>query len=472
MKLRIFTLLLALVPLLASCAGPVAEVRPDQLSFAPLVFHPPVVERLELANGIHLYLKEDPELPLVEVTAMIGAGSIGDPADRTGEGGLYAAALRTGGAGNRTPDEVDGMLEALAADFSVHSDTYATTLDLSLQSGDLAAGFGLLADVLRRPGFDTGRLDLARSQAIEGVRRQNDDPGSIATRALMKALYGDHPLGRTPTVETLSAVERPHLLDFHRRYVHPNNLWLAVSGDFNRSELLELLDRVLGDWPRASFTPLPVPPLTTVSPGAVLVAQKEIPQTTVLLGEVGIDKSAPDQHAVRVMNYILGGGGFNSRLMREIRSDRGLAYSVYSYFQVGRLLPGPFIAGCETKSASTMEVVGLMRRNMEEMRSAPVSDHELALAKESLINSFVFAFDDSHDVITQAMRLDYYHYPEGYLETFRDKVAAVTAEDVLAAARAHLHPDRQVVVLVGDQSSFDAPPTALGRTVELIEAGE
>jgi zinc protease len=473
MKLRFSTLLLlALSLLLASCYPGAEVLRPEKLSFPPLVFHPPAVERLELANGIRLYLKEDAELPLLEVTAMIGAGSIGDPPGRTGEGMLYAAGLRTGGAGSRSPDEVDRMLEGLAADFSVGSDDYATTLELSLQSSDLESGLGLLADVLLKPGFAPERLELARNQAIEGVRRQNDDPGSIASRALMKALYGDHPLGRTPTVETLSAVDRGNLVDFHRSYVHPDNLWLAISGDFDRAALLETLDRLFGHWPRVAFAPQAIPPLAGAPRGAVLVAPKEIPQTTILLGEIGIDKSAPDQHAVRVMNYILGGGGFNSRLMSEIRSDRGLAYSVYSYYQIGRLLPGPFIAGCETKSSSTVEVVQLMRRIMEQMRSEPVSEHELHLARESLVNSFIFAFDDSHDVVTQAMRLDYYDYPEGYLETFRDKVAAVTAADVLAAARAHLHPETQTLVLVGDQSAFETIPAALGMPVEILRDGK
>lgn len=458
--------------LIAACAPGPQAVRPDQLSFAPLVFHVPEVERLDLANGIRLYLKEDHELPLVQVTAMMGAGAIGDPADKTGLTSLFAAALRNGGAGSHTPDALDETLERLAANFSIAADTYATTLGLSLQAADLPAGMAILAEVLRRPSFEPSRLELARKQILEGIRRQDDDPGSVASRALMRALYGDHPLGRTPTAASVTALRRGDLLDFHRRYFHPNNLWLAVSGDFDRARLLELLDGLFGDWPRADFTPQALPPLTATPQPAVLVATKAIPQTTILMGDIGIDKSDPDLQAVRVMNYILGGGGFNSRLMREVRSNRGLAYSTYSYFQVGRRLPGPFIAGCETKSASTMEVVALMRGIMEQMRTAPVLPEELTLAKESLINSFVFAFTDSHDVVTQTMRLDYYGYPEGYLEGYRDRVAEVTVRDVLRAAREHLRPERQTVVLVGDDSAFDAPPVSLGSPVEAVPAGE
>jgi zinc protease len=461
-----------LIWLLPACAPLQREVRPDQLAFPPLVFHVPEVETVELPNGIRLYLKEDPEIPLVQMTAMLGAGSIGEPASLTGLASLFAETLRTGGAGDYTPAALDNRLEQLAANLGVATDAYATTLDLSLLASDLETGLAILADLLRRPAFAPERLELARKQMIEGIRRQNDEPGEIASRALMRALYGDHPLGRTPTVATAAAVGRDDLLDFHRRYFHPNNLWLAVSGDFDRTELLAFIEQTLGDWPRAEFVPQPIPPVTAAATPLVLVGQKDIPQTTILIGELGIDKDAPDLHAVRVMNYILGGGGFNSRLMREVRSNRGLAYSVYSYFQVGRRLPGPFIAGCETKSASTIEVIRLMRQMMTEMRETSISAAELALARESLINSFVFGFTDSHEVVSQLLRLDFYDYPPGYLETYRDQLAAVTAEDVLAAARRRLNPDRQKLILVGDVNAFDAAPAELGLPVAPIPAEE
>lgn len=469
---RLLLPVLLLVLLLPACAPSLPAVRPDRLTFPPLVFHVPEVETVELPNGIRLYLKEDRELPLVQLTAMLGAGSIGEPAAKTGLGSLFAAVLRTGGAGDYAPDALDRTLERLAADLGAATDTYATTIDLSLQASDLETGLEILADLLRRPTFAPERLELARKQAIEGIRRQNDEPGEIASRALMQALYGDHPLGRTPTVASVSSVGRGDLVDFHRRYFHPNNLWLAVSGDFDRAALLALIERTLGDWPRAEFTPQAIPPVAAAAAPVVLVGEKNIPQTTILIGELGIDKDAPDLHAVRVMNHILGGGGFNSRLMREVRSNRGLAYSVYSYFQVGRRLPGPFIAGCETKSTSTIEVVRLLRRLTAQMREEEVSTGELALAKESLINSFVFAFTDSHEVVSQLLRLDFYDYPPGYLETYRDRVAAVTAGDVLRAARKRLHPERQTLVLVGDASAFDADPADLGLPVKPIPREE
>lgn len=452
---------------LCGCVKPESP-RPEDLAYPPLTFHPPEIDKQVLPGGIRLYLKEDHELPLVSVTAMVGAGSIGDPPDKTGRGELFASVLRTGGAGEFAPEAFDRALERLAADLSVSTGTYTTSVDLSLRSVDLEEGLGLLADLLRRPRFAPARLELARLQAIEGVRRRNDLPGAIARRTLMEALYGGHPLGRSPTVETLQAVRRGDLEAFHERYFAPGNLWLAVTGDFDRKRLLSRLDQLFGDWSPNTAPEQEVPSLETSPEPVLRLAGKDISQTTVLFGEIGIDKDAPDLHAVRVMNWILGGGGFNSRLVREVRSNRGLAYSVYSYYQIGRRLPGPFIAGTETKAGSTLETIRLMRREMEKLRSVPVSNAELALARESLVNSFVFAFTDSHEIVKRQLRLDYFDYPEDYLQTYREKILAVTARDVQEAARRHLHPDRQVLVLVGDVAAFDGEPGSLGLPVESV----
>ncbi len=187
-----------------------------------------------------------------------------------------------------------------------------------------------------------------------------------------------------------------------------------------------------------------------------------------MLGQIGVDKGSPDLHAVRVMNFILGGGSFNSRMMKEIREERGLAYSVYSYFQVGRLLPGPFIAQCETKSSTTIEALELMLAAMKTIREEPVRPEELQVAKESLNNSFVFSFNDPHEVVTQAMRLDFYDYPVGYLESYRDKVESLTLAAIQQAARAHLQPEKMSIVLIGNEQEFESPLMKLGLPLERL----
>jgi zinc protease len=470
MKRAVSVFLLLLSVTFLACAPPRGSVpvpvHPDQLTFEPLVFKIPEVERIVLPNGMRLYFREDRELPLIQVTAMAEAGSISDPVEKTGLGSLFAATMRSGGAGLLNPAELDEALARLAADLSVSTDTYATSVQLSLRATDLPDGLAILADLLRHPTFDPARLDLARKQMVEGIRRQNDHPGTVASNALMRAIYGEHPLGRTPTEESVAAITRDDLVDFHRHYFHPNNMWLAVSGDIDKADLMRELEGVFGDWEQGEFPRQEIPPVTAVPRPVALVDERNIPQTTILIGSLGIDKDNPDLHAVRVMNYILGGGGFNARLMQEIRSNRGLAYSVYSYYQVGRRLPGPFVAGSETKSSSTGEVVSEMKRMMAEMRNSHVSEAELRLARESLVNSFVFGFTDAHAVVTQTMRLDFYDYPPDYLETYRDRVAEVSAEDVLRAARRHLRPEDMTVVLVGDAAVFN--PDSIGLPWEPI----
>ncbi len=453
MMRTIALVLLLLSTLLPACATRPPLEPPVIPESQPLVFSVPQVERRTLDNGMRIYLHPEHELPLITISLMIGAGSIGETESPAGLVDLYAASLRGGGAGLLTPEELDQELERLAANFSVSGNTYAVNGTLSLHRDDLEAGLALLAEVLRQPRFDSRRIALYRGQLQERVRRQNDHPRTVARRKLLRALYGDHPLGQAATIASLDAVSRDDLLAFHRRYAQPNNLWLAISGDFDPQAMMLRLDEHLGNWPLRPFEPQLIPPLTGPPEPVVVAVDKPIPQTTVLFGQRAIDKDNPDLYALRVMNFILGGGGFNSRLMQEVRSNRGLAYSVYSSLQVGRHLPGWFIAGTETRTGTVDEVVELMREEMRRMTEEKVSEEELMIARDSLLNSFVFAFEDPHKVVSQAMRLDFYRYEEDYLQRYRERVAAVTAEDVLDVARRYLLWDRQVIVLVGDQSS-------------------
>ena len=465
MKKVAFLLALTLL-LLSGCTAP--RLHPDQISTPPLHFAVPQIEHVTLTNGLRVYFKEDHELPLLHLTVMTSGGAIDDPAEKVGLASLLAKSLRTAGTGSRSAAQIDTDLEQMAADFAVSADTYALTLDLSLQASDLTRGLDLLQEVLRTPAFEPERLELARKQMLEAIRRQNDHPQAIASRELLKAIYGDHPLGRTPTETTVQAISREDLLVAYQKSFSPEKLWIAVSGDFNREQFLAEVEARFGAWPAQKSAPRILPPLVAGNAGVAILGQKDLPQSVVMLGQIGIDKSAPDLHAVRVMNFILGGGGFNSRMMKEIREERGLAYSVYSYFQIGRFLPGPFIAQCETKSSTTIEALELMLAAIAKIREEPVRAEELQIAKESLNNSFVFTFSEPHEVVTQAMRLDFYDYPDDYLESYRDKVAALTLADIQQAARDHLQSERMSIVLVGNEQGFEAPLTPKGFSLQRL----
>jgi zinc protease len=464
-------LLFIAVLLLSGCTQALfsQQSRPDQLTFPPLEFHFPEVARQQLDNGMKVYLKEDHELPLVELTVMVEGGSIYDPAGKTGLSQFFASSLSTGGTQQSSPEKLEAELEAIAADLSVSSSLYGYEIDLSLNRQDLARGIEILAELLRQPRFDKKRMELVRTQMLEQIKRQNDDPGSIAGRLLKKEIYHDHPLGAYPTRSGVESFKREDLLQLHQRYFQPQNVWLAASGDVTKSEFLGLLKTQFGDWTMGEtfLRQFDLPPAG--STGKVILVDKKIPQTTILLGQPGIEKDNPDVFAVQVANFILGGGGFNSRMMREIRSDRGLAYSVYSYFQIGRQLPGLFVAGSETKCGSTIEVVQLLIQLIEQICQEPVSAEELELAKNSLINSFIFAFEDSHSIVSRKLRLDYYNYPIDYLETYRQNLAAVTIADVQRVARTYLHPDQMQIVLVGDSEQYRDTITTLGCPVETVD---
>lgn len=472
-RCRLALLLVGMVSvlILSGCSAP----RPtsyQQLEYPELTFHLPEVETLVLDNGIRLYLKADDELPLVQLTAMIGSGAISTAEEKTGFDDLFGSVWRSGGAGDRTPEALDEYLDFLAADLNSSLSTYSAQLDLSFRTEDLAAGLSILADLLRRPHFDAERLELARLQAQEQLRRQNDDPGAISRRLLMKALYPDHYLGRTATVGSLAAITRQDLVDFQETYFAPNNLWIAVSGDFDRDSLLEYLDHEFGDWSRRQVPVQQIPPLKAPAGGLIQLAVKDLPQTSIVIGDLGLSKENPDQYAVRVLNYILGGGGFNSRMMREIRSNRGLAYSAYSYFQVGRRLPGPFVAGTETKNVSVVPAISLTREIMKDLRDNPVTDEELQLAKESQINSFVFGFENTHAVVSQQMSLEFFNYPDNYLADYRDKIAAVTVADVQRVAQEFIEPSRQQIVLVGNPEEFGDALKQFGLPVIEVDLTE
>ena len=335
-------------------------------------------------------------------------------------------------------------------------------------SEDIDSGLAILDDVLRRPQFDADRLELLRRQLIEGIRRQDDSPQSIASRAFDHAVYGDHPFGRSSTVESVNQIDREHLVAFHNEHFVPDNFWLAISGDFDKAQMEQKIRMQFADWEETDYKPASIPELPDPPAPDIWLADKDIPQTTVTIGGIGVSKDNPDMLTVRVMNAILGGGGFNSRLMREIRSNRGLAYSVYSYFMIGRRLPGSFIANGESKNSSAMLMASLMLKEMETIRTELVSEEELKLAKESRVNSFVFAFTDTHDVLTQQMRLDYFDYPDGYLQTYREKVMTITREDVLRVANEYLQPERMVVVLVGRPDGYEAVAEELHRTIRMV----
>jgi predicted Zn-dependent peptidase len=448
-----------------AAAGDIPD--PRTMAFPPLAFVVPGTQRVVLDNGMVVHMLEDHDLPQVSISALIGTGNIYEPDGKVGLAGLAGAVMRSGGTIQTPVEKLNDELEFMASSIESGIGDDMGTISMTTLTRNLERTLELFAQVMTSPAFREDKVELARKLAIESLRRQNDDPKAIADRELERAIYRGTPQGRIPTFATIRAISRDDLVAFHREYYHPNNVILSIAGDFKSREMAALLNKVFSGWKKEPVKfPEVKAPVAHFSP-EVLHVEKAVNQSVIRMGHMGIDKDNPDLYAIRVMDEILGSGGFNSRLMSEIRNNQGLAYNVDSSFDVGRRFLGKFSAETETKAQSTAKAISLMEEIIAGMAKNPVTDQELSLAKDSIINSFIFGFTSSAVVAAQKARLEYYSYPKDYLDRYRDNIARVTREDVLRVAKKYLHPDAMKLVVVGDSKKFDKPLSTFGKVEEI-----
>lgn len=441
----------------AAKPAPAEKADPRTMSFPALKFEIPKGERVLLNTGTPVYLLQDRELPIVTITAMLRGGSLYDPEEKQGLAALTGSQMRSGGTTSLTPDELDQELEFMASGISSVFASDLLTIRMTSLTKNLDRTMQLFSDVVHKPRFDEHRFELGKKQAQEGIRRQNDDPKAMASRELQRVIYRNHPAGNFPTLESIAAITRADMQELHRRYIRSDNMILTVSGDFDKAEILEKLNRlILPVRTRDRFVLPPLPKLNQKLEAELVHLPKQVNQSVIRMGHLGISKDDPDLYAARVLNYILG-GSFTSRLMMEIRTNQGLAYNVGSSFDPGRLYRGSFLAETETKAESTVRTIELMKSIIAGIRNEPVSQQELDLARDAIINSFIFAFTTADAIVQQQARLEFFNYPHDYLDSYRDKIAAVTEEDLLRVARKWLHPDALKLVVAGDGKQFDQP---------------
>jgi predicted Zn-dependent peptidase len=467
MKRLLIAICLSLFAVTATFAADTGRANPRDMTFPELRFQIPRAERIVLQCGMPVYLLRDTELPIISVTAMVHTGSVYDPSGKYGLAGLTGSAMRNGGAGGLAPDKLDDELEFMASSVESGITVDMGTVSMTTLTRNLERSLGIFRDVLLHPDFNEKRLELIRRQMIEAVRRQNDDPKEIGDRELLRAIYAGHPLGKIADMTSLRAITRHDVIAFHRRFFRKDNMILAVSGDFRRDDIIARLNRLFGEERQETAPPeAEIPQPATGFQQEILFARKDVGQSVIRMGHLGITKDSPDLYAIRILDYILG-GSFTSRLTMEIRTNRGLAYNVESHFDIGRRFTGAFIAETETKAESTIKAISLMEEIIAGMTREEVGDQELKSAKEYMINSFMFGFTSPATVVTQRARLEFFGYPDNYLETYRDNIARVTKQDVLSAARKHLRPDAFKIVVVGDPARFDKPLTTFGAAREL-----
>jgi len=489
LRLTGLILVLAVYPILwpaSPSAAESGETDPRVMRFEPVEFNPPQPDRLVLENGMVVYLLEDHELPLITITAMMRIGSWLDAPDAIGLAGLAGHTMRTGGTRRMAAAQVDAELERLAAQITAGIGTESGSAMLDVLKKDLDRGLQIFADILMTPAFDPARVELAKQQAIEAIRRRQDRPQSIVGREFPKMLYGPaHPFARESSVESVTKISREDLLAFHARTVHPNGIILGVTGDFEKGPMLGALRKAFGSWTAGAVPQIVLPPVTAEEPGTgpdgksgtsgkriVRFIGKGTSQTHVRVGHLSIKENDPDYPALSILNDILGGSSFRSRLFQDVRTKQGLAYSVGSALRAGVREQGFWLMRAETKSDSTHDVISRLVANMERLREQPVTDAELAEAKEAFVNSFVFSFTSPSSIVARLIGLEYDGLPKDFLQQLRDKVVKLTKEDLLRAARAHLHPDRVKILAVGPAEALPRVLSGFGEVKEIKLAPE
>ncbi|MEZ5065228.1 MAG: pitrilysin family protein [bacterium] len=450
-------ILAAFGPLGATSALARAKSVEEAKAAAPLLeLEKRTPETFTLKNGMKVWYLRNERLPLVNVRAVVRAGRVWEPADRQGVAGLTGRMLRVGGTATRSPEQVDEDLDFLAADLTSAIGSDQGNVSLDVLTANLEPALAIFADVLRNAAFAEGRLDVQKNLQKEEIRRENDSPIQVAFREYLKLVWGaKHPRARTPTEESVDALTRDDLVAFHANFFRPSNVLLAVTGDVPRKTVEKMLNRSFGDWKPAGETVFPdLPPTPAVEP-RVALAEKDVPQSTVILGHLGPREDDPNRGAGEVMMEILGAGGFTSWIVDRVRNDEGLAYFAGGFLQFGRLDSGNMMTLAMSKAETTCRAADLILEQIERMRSGDIPEEDLTRARDAILNSQAFEWDSPDEVVARFLDLVYYGLPADHDERVLESIGRVTREDVHAAALSLLHPDRLTAIAVGNPAKMD-----------------
>jgi zinc protease len=446
-----------------------AQIAPwNKLTFPPLpAFQPQQPTRIQLANGMVVFLQPDHELPLISATARIRGGSISEPAGKVGLVSLYGDVWRTGGTKTKTGDAMDDFLEARAAKIETGDGSDSTTISLNCLKGDFDPVFEMFLDLLHNPEFRDDKLELAKQQAYTGVARRNDEVSSIVGRESAFLAFGrDNPYAREAEFVTIAAVKRDDLVSWHQQYVHPNNIIFGISGDFDPKTMEAKLRQAFDSWPKGPQAKDPDIKFDSAKRGYYFVQKPDVNQSSISMVDLGIRRDNPDYFAVSVMNEIFG-GGFSSRLFNNVRAAKGLAYSVGGGVGTSFNHPGMTRIQMQTKSDTTVVGIQALDEEIEGIRQKAPDAAELKRAKDQILNSFIFRFDTPEKVLREKMSYEFYHYPLDFLERYRSEIDKVTADQVTAVARKYLQKDKLAVLVVGNDAEFDKPLASLGQVTQV-----
>ncbi|HLN02842.1 MAG TPA: pitrilysin family protein [Bryobacteraceae bacterium] len=430
----------------------------------------PDVATFTMPNGMKLYLLENHELPLVRGSALVRTGNLFDPPDKVGLATVTGIVMRSGGTEDKTGDELDEQLENIAASVETSIDESIGSASFSCLKENTDEILRIFHDVLTKPGFRQNKIDLAKTELRSGISRRNDDPHGIMEREFANIGYGRNtPYGWQLEYATVDRITRDDVTGFYQRYFFPENIMLAVIGDFSAADMKAKLEKLFADWKVKQPAVPPFPPVNAKPQHGIFLATKtDVEQTFFSLGHLGGELRDKDFPALEVMADILG-GGFHSRLVQQVRTKLGYAYDVSAYWGANYDHPGLFQISGSTKSASTVDTIKAIQAEVEKIGSSEVTEEELKSAKDTVANSFVFNFDTPSKTLNRILRYDYFGYPRDFIDQYQRAIQAVTRADVLRVAREHIKPDEFTEVLVGNPQQFGTPLAALGLPVTPID---
>jgi zinc protease len=434
-------------------ASGLAQVqKPADLKFPVLKYDPPDPKafRTVLANGLRAYIQEERALPIVNVSALVNFGGLYIPKDKQGLESLLSSTLIRGGTKTKEGTAIEERIDFLGGSLTFNVGERTSTLTLSVLSKDLDEGLAMFFDVLMNPEFREAPFALAKARTIEQLRQANDSPSAVLNREYEKVLYGDGPLTWQPMKKTYEGVTPADLKAVHAQYFVPRNVILTASGDFVKADLMAKINKLIGGWANHDVK---IPSFSKSFPNpepGVYFIQKAINQGYISLGHLGIEDANPDYAAVQVMNFILGGGSFTSRITTKVRSNEGLSYNQGSRFTTRWGFPGTFSGYVQTKSTTVGYAISLILAEFDRIRKDPVADAEMDTAINYFIDSFASQFEMPQATMAAFANLEMQGKPMDYYKTYRDKIKAVTKAKVLEVAQKYIQPGKAVIMIVGD----------------------
>jgi zinc protease len=453
----------------ATPASPATAAQPwKKIPIPPLhAFKPEQPKRIELANGLVLFLQEDHELPFINGTILIRGGDRDEPDAKTGLVSLYGDTWRTSGTATVDGDKLDDQLEDEAASIETSGGSASTSITWSSLKGNFDSVFASTLDLLLHPEFKADKLQLAKGQAETGIARRNDDASGIAIREAIKLAYGaNNPYARQPEYATIDSITLDDLKAWHNKTVVPNNMIVAVSGDFDSADMEKKLRTAFESLPRGEKFESAKITFTDPKRSVNFVEKADVNQSNVLIVGLGTERSNPDYYALSVMNEIFS-GGFGSRVVQDVRTKLGLAYSVGGAFSASYDHPGIFYVQAATKSASTVAATQAMLAEIERLKTDAPTPAELSKAKDQLLNSFIFHYDSPYKTLGEQVTLAFYGYPADTLEKYKSGIEKVTSADVSRVANKYIDASKLAIITVGNEAGIKPPLSTLGKVTNI-----